>query len=80
MFFFFKKTNNGPSILDKCPFFTAVFFSQLMAFLVGAALFFPSDLCAHTSERFHFRKQEDAGASRRTSKAAMQESVTVLRR
>lgn len=38
-----------------------------MVFLVGAALFFPSDLCAHTSEYFHFRKEDTAGASRQTS-------------
>lgn len=71
------KRNSGHSILDKCLFFG---FSQLTAFLVGAALFFPSDLCAHTSECFYFRKEEDAGASRWTSKAAMQESVAVLGR
>lgn len=45
-----------------------------MAFLVGAALLFPSDLCAHISECFHFRKEEYSGASRQTSKAAMQGS------
>lgn len=71
---FFKNANNEPSISDKCPFFRMVIFFLVNGFLVGAALLFPSDLCAHISECFHSRKEGDSGASRQTSKAAVQGS------
>lgn len=80
MFFFFKKAKQimGLPSYKNVP-FTSACFSQLMVILVEAALFFPSDLYAHTSECFHFRREEDTGANRLTSKAATQKSVTVLR-